>query len=80
MPLYLTAPLAGRLPYISVNYLANESRYQYARCVAASYHSDQPIIAVGLADGKVGICNFRDTYDSSWEYSGWTTTPILSCI
>ncbi|KAH8255505.1 hypothetical protein KR038_004766 [Drosophila bunnanda] len=61
--------LPGRLPYISVNYLANESRYQYARCVAASYHSDQPIIAVGLADGKVGICNFRDTYDSSWEYT-----------
>ncbi|XP_020805972.1 WD repeat-containing protein mio [Drosophila serrata] len=59
----------SRLPYISVNYLANESRYQYARCVAASYHSDQPIIAVGLADGKVGICNFRDTYDSSWEYT-----------
>ncbi|XP_017075832.2 LOW QUALITY PROTEIN: GATOR complex protein MIOS [Drosophila eugracilis] len=59
----------SRLPYISVNYLANESHYQYARCVAASYHSDQPIIAVGLADGKIGICNFRDTYDSSWEYT-----------
>jgi len=59
----------SRLPYIPVNYLSNETRYQYARCVAASYHSDQPIIAVGLADGKIGICNFRDTYDSSWEYS-----------
>ncbi|XP_002014889.2 GATOR complex protein MIOS [Drosophila persimilis] len=63
------APQKSRLPYISVNYLANESRYQYARCVAASYHSHQPIIAVGLADGKIGICNFRDTYDSSWEYT-----------
>lgn len=59
----------SRLPYIPVNYLSNETRYQYARCVAASYHSDQPIIAVGLADGKIGICNFRDTYDSSWEYT-----------
>ncbi|EDW75817.2 uncharacterized protein Dwil_GK15144 [Drosophila willistoni] len=59
----------SRLPYISVNYLSNESRYQYARCVAASYHSDQPIIAVGLGDGKIGICNFRDSYDSSWEYT-----------
>lgn len=59
----------SRLPYIPVNFLSNETRYQYARCVAASYHSDQPIIAVGLADGKIGICNFRDTYDSSWEYS-----------
>lgn len=59
----------SRLPYIPVNFLSNETRYQYSRCVAASYHSDQPIIAVGLADGKIGICNFRDTYDSSWEYS-----------
>ncbi|XP_062143196.1 GATOR2 complex protein MIOS [Drosophila sulfurigaster albostrigata] len=59
----------SRLPYIPCNYLSNESRYQYARCVAASYHSDQPIIAVGLADGKIGICNFRDTFDSSWEYT-----------
>lgn len=59
----------SRLPYIPVNFLSNETRYQYARCVAASYHSDQPIIAVGLADGKIGICNFRDTYDSGWEYS-----------
>lgn len=59
----------SRLPYIPVNFLSNETRYQYARCVATSYHSDQPIIAVGLADGKIGICNFRDTYDSSWEYS-----------
>ncbi|EDW64474.1 GATOR2 complex protein MIOS [Drosophila virilis] len=59
----------SRLPYIPVNFLSNETRYQYARCVASSYHSDQPIIAVGLADGKIGICNFRDTYDSSWEYT-----------
>ncbi|ALC40299.1 mio [Drosophila busckii] len=59
----------SRLPYIAVNYLANETRYQYARCVAASYNSEQPIIAVGLADGKIGICNFRDSYDSSWEYT-----------
>ncbi|XP_030384067.1 GATOR complex protein MIOS [Scaptodrosophila lebanonensis] len=59
----------SRLPYIPANYLSNESRYQYARVVAASYHSDQAIIAVGLADGKIGICNFRDTYDCSWEYT-----------
>lgn len=73
----------SRLPYIPVNFLSNETRYQYARCVAASYHSDQPIIAVGLADGKIGICNFRDTYDSSWEYSkphpsALIPTPTLS--
>ncbi|XP_011214207.1 GATOR complex protein MIOS [Bactrocera dorsalis] len=57
------------LPNISANFLATETRYQYARCVQPSYHKNRPIIAVGLGDGKVGICDFHETVDNSWEFT-----------
>lgn len=61
--------LPARLPNISANFLAIENRYQYARCVQPSYHKDRPTIAVGLGDGKIGICHFHDVVDNSLEYS-----------
>lgn len=60
---------ADRLPNIAANFLAIEKRYQYARVVQPSYHQHRPIIAVGLGDGKVGICDFHDVVDNNWEYS-----------
>ncbi|XP_037961202.1 GATOR complex protein MIOS [Teleopsis dalmanni] len=59
----------SRLHNIPATFLATEVRYQYARCVQPSYHRDRPIIAVGLSDGKIGISNFYDAIDSSWEYT-----------
>ncbi|XP_013115643.2 GATOR complex protein MIOS [Stomoxys calcitrans] len=61
--------IKARLPNISANFKAIENRYQYARCVQPSYHKDRPTIAVGLGDGKIGICNFHDVADNSWEYT-----------
>lgn len=59
----------AQLPNIPASFLANENRYQYARCVQPSYHKHSTIIAIGLGDGKIGICNFHEVVDNSWEYS-----------
>lgn len=61
--------ITARLHNISANFVAIENRYQYARCVQPSYHKDRPIIAVGLGDGKIGISDFHEMVDNSWEYS-----------
>ncbi|XP_023292874.2 GATOR complex protein MIOS [Lucilia cuprina] len=63
------ADVKPRLPNIPANFVAIENRYQYARCVQPSYHKHRPIIAVGLGDGKIGISNFHEMVDNSWEYT-----------
>lgn len=53
----------------SMVFLSSDSRYQYVRCLQPSYHKDNTFVAVGMANGKVGICNFQDTIDSNYEFS-----------
>lgn len=50
--------------------LASETRYQYIRCVAPSYRSSGELqLAVGLANGKVGLCNFVPSNENNIEFS-----------
>lgn len=50
--------------------LASETRYQYIRCVAPSYRSSGDLLlAVGLANGKVGLCNFVPSNENNIEFS-----------
>lgn len=50
--------------------LASETRYQYIRCVAPSYRSTgELLLAVGLANGKVALCNFVASTENNVEYS-----------
>ncbi|XP_055851690.1 GATOR complex protein MIOS isoform X1 [Episyrphus balteatus] len=60
----------------TATFLASESRYQYVRCLQPSYHKDT-ILAVGLADGKVGICNFNSGSDQNSEF---TPRQQRSCL
>lgn len=50
--------------------LASETRYQYIRCVAPSFRSTgELLLAVGLANGKVALCNFVASTENNVEYS-----------
>lgn len=49
--------------------LATETRYQYIRCVAPSYRNNELCLAVGLANGKVGLCNFVPSTENNIEFS-----------
>lgn len=50
--------------------LASETRYQYIRCVAPSFRSPGDLLlAVGLANGKVGLCNFVSSNENNIEFS-----------
>lgn len=50
--------------------LASETRYQYIRCVAPSYRcAGDLLLAVGLANGKVGLCNFVSSHENNYEFS-----------
>lgn len=54
----------------SATLLASETRYQYIRCVAPSYRSSGELqLAVGLANGKVGLCNFVPSNENNIEFS-----------
>lgn len=54
----------------SATLLASETRYQYIRCVAPSYRSAGELqLAVGLANGKVGLCNFVPSNENNIEFS-----------
>lgn len=53
--------------------LAAESRYQYIRCVAPSFRRNgELVLAVGLANGKVGLCNFVSNTENNVEFSEYT--------
>lgn len=50
--------------------LASETRYQYIRCVAPSFRNATELqLAVGLANGKVGLCNFVPSNENNIEHS-----------
>lgn len=50
--------------------LASETRYQYIRCVAPSFRNTGDLqLAVGLANGKVGLCNFVSSNENNIEFS-----------
>lgn len=46
-----------------ITLLASESRYQYIRCLEPSFNSDV-LVAAGLANGKVGLCNFNHNVEN----------------
>lgn len=57
--------------------LASETRYQYIRCVAPSYRSaGDLLLAVGLANGKVGLCNFVSSNENNIEFSELAFNPM----
>lgn len=49
--------------------LATETRYQYIRCVAPAYRANELCLGVGLANGKVGLCNFVPSTENNIEFS-----------
>lgn len=59
--------------------LASETKYQYIRCIAPSYRSaGDLVLAVGLANGKVGLCNFGSSTENSIDFSEFTLRQIHS--
>lgn len=55
---------------LSATLLASETRYQYIRCVAPSFRSSgELLLAAGLANGKVALCNFVPSTENNVEYS-----------
>lgn len=57
-------------PGTTATLLASETKYQYIRCVAPSYrNAPDLLLAVGLANGKVGLCNFVPSAENSLDYS-----------
>lgn len=55
---------------LSASLLASETRYQYIRCVALSHKSsNELLLAAGLANGKVALCNFVPSNENNIEYS-----------
>lgn len=61
--------------------LASETRYQYIRCVAPSFRgSGELLLAVGLANGKVGLCNFVSSNENNIEFSKLIVNLIKEII
>lgn len=67
--------------------LAAEARYQYIRCVAPSFRRNgELVLAVGLANGKVGLCNFVSNTENNVEFSKYTAPEegihqrLLVCV
>lgn len=59
--------------------LASETRYQYIRSVAPSYQNGDFQLAVGLASGKVALCNFVPLTENNIEYSKLNKNFIRMC-
>lgn len=55
-------------PHTYASLLASETRYQYVRCMAPSY-SKEVLVAIGLASGKVSLCNFDSINDHNMEFT-----------
>lgn len=50
--------------------MAAEARYQYIRCVAPSFRRNgELVLGVGLANGKVALCNFVSKTENNVEFS-----------
>lgn len=59
-------------PTTTASLLATETRYQYIRCVAPCSRGEL-LLAVGLANGKVGLCNFVPSTENNIEFSELNT-------
>ncbi|XP_031631806.1 GATOR complex protein MIOS [Contarinia nasturtii] len=58
--------------------LASETRYQYIRCVAPSFRSSGDLLlAVGLANGKVGLSNFVSSNENNIEFTPKQSRPTV---
>ncbi|KAG4079310.1 hypothetical protein HA402_008002 [Bradysia odoriphaga] len=58
--------------------LATETRYQYIRCVAPSYRANELCLGVGLANGKVGLCNFVPSTENNIEFTPKQSRPCVA--